>query len=60
MLCKQCGSSMRRLARTGFLQQRVYPIFGFYPWECPVCRKPIMLKKQYRRKMRSIEQTSAE
>jgi hypothetical protein len=52
MLCKHCGSKLRRLARAGFLQQRVYPLFGFYPWECPVCRKVLMLKKQYRRKTR--------
>jgi hypothetical protein len=30
---------MRRLPRTGFVQQHVWPFFGYYPWECPICRK---------------------
>ncbi|HWA93698.1 MAG TPA: hypothetical protein VG844_03785 [Terracidiphilus sp.] len=37
--CKQCGGSrMRRLPREGFMQKNIYAIFGYYPWECPVCR----------------------
>jgi hypothetical protein len=38
---------MRRLARQGFLQKKIYAYFGYYPWECPLCRDPLLLKQQY-------------
>jgi hypothetical protein len=60
MNCRECGNSLRRLARRGFLQVRIFPLFGYYPWECPVCRKTIMVKKQYVLKRRSIQQNSAD
>jgi uncharacterized C2H2 Zn-finger protein len=50
MQCNECGTKMRRLARRGFMQVKFYPIFGFYPWECPICRKITMERKQYQRK----------
>jgi ssDNA-binding Zn-finger/Zn-ribbon topoisomerase 1 len=38
--CPDCGRrKMHRLGRVGFLQRKIYPLFGFYPWECPICRK---------------------
>ena len=42
---------MRRLSRKGFLQTKIYSWFGYYPWECPFCREPLMLKmrKQIRK-----------
>jgi hypothetical protein len=60
MHCKDCGTPLRRLARKGFLQLKVYPFFGFYPWECPLCRKAMMVKKQYVRKRRSVQENSAD
>jgi hypothetical protein len=33
---------MRRLGRVGFLQRKVFPLFGYYPWECPICRETVM------------------
>lgn len=60
MNCRECGNCLRRLARRGFLQVKIFPLFGYYPWECPVCRKTIMVKKQYLLKRRSIQQNSAE
>jgi hypothetical protein len=56
MHCKNCGTPLRRLARKGFLQLNVYPVFGLYPWECPLCRKALMVKKKYARKRRSVQQ----
>jgi hypothetical protein len=53
MQCTNCGSEMRRLMRESFLQRKIYPLFGFFPWECPICRKPIMLRARHRRKGRS-------
>ena len=60
MHCRDCGTPMRRLGRTGFLQLKVYPFFGFYPWECPLCRKVMMMKKQYVRKRRSMQENGAD
>jgi hypothetical protein len=60
MHCGECGNPLRRLARQGFLQIRVYPIFGFYPWECPICRDTIMIRKQYIRKRRALHEKGAE
>jgi hypothetical protein len=41
---------MRRLAREGLLQKMFLPLFGFYPWECPVCRDRHFFKVRHRRK----------
>jgi hypothetical protein len=47
---------MRRLGREGFLQSRIYPIFGYYPWECPICRKMrLMHVRGKRARRRSAE-----
>jgi hypothetical protein len=40
------------------MQQRVYSLFGYYPWECPICRNPVLVKKQYMRKKRSAQEQS--
>jgi|HubBroStandDraft_5_1064220.scaffolds.fasta_scaffold36587_3 hypothetical protein len=60
MHCRECGTGLRRLARKGFLQLKVFSFFGYYPWECPVCRKPIMVRKQYLRKRRNVQENSAD
>ena len=41
MVCKCCGAarSLRREKRESLLQQKVFPLFGLYPWECALCRK---------------------
>ncbi len=41
---------MRRLPRHGFMQKHVYPRFGYYPWECPICRRTMILKKRGHRR----------
>jgi predicted nucleic-acid-binding Zn-ribbon protein len=55
--CPKCGSRLRRLERKGFLQIKVYPKFGYYPWECPVCRETSFLKKRYNLKRRRTEES---
>jgi hypothetical protein len=41
MVCRYCGApgAMRRELRKGFLQARIFPLFGLFPWECQLCRK---------------------
>jgi DNA-directed RNA polymerase subunit RPC12/RpoP len=45
--CPRCGSDyLKRMRRRGFLQVRVYPVFGYYPWKCTTCLGSVMLKKR--------------
>jgi hypothetical protein len=49
--CPHCGDDHpRRLERKGFLQLRVYPLFGYYPWLCGACKATFLKRKRYRRK----------
>ncbi len=48
--CPDCGSRhLRRLPRHGFLQQKILPLFGYYPWECPICREIKFFRKRGKR-----------
>jgi DNA-directed RNA polymerase subunit RPC12/RpoP len=54
--CPQCGGDHpRRLERKGFLQDRVYPLFGYYPWVCGACKSIFLMRKRYRRKTKKKE-----
>lgn len=54
--CPACGSRrLRRLPRSGFLQKRVYSFFGYYPWECPICRQVRMFRERGKR-VRKVRQ----
>jgi hypothetical protein len=45
--CPQCEViELRRQGRTGFLQKVVWSYFGYYPWECGLCRQIYMLKQR--------------
>jgi hypothetical protein len=49
--CRHCGSDrVFRVYRQGFLQERIYPILGFYPWKCKVCGANMILRKRRRSK----------
>jgi hypothetical protein len=47
MKCRKCSNDLRRIQRESFMQREVYPLFGYYPWECPLCREPLLIKKRY-------------
>lgn len=56
-LCPQCGGDRpRRLERKGFLQTRIYPLFGYYPWMCMDCKAVFLARKRYRRKSKRKEE----
>ncbi len=47
VICRFCGSDrVYRLYREGFLQTRIYPLLGFYPWRCKTCATSMMLHKR--------------
>jgi hypothetical protein len=55
-VCNRCqGTAFRRVNREGFLQQVVYPYFGFYPWECVMCRRKVYFRDEGRRPRRKKE-----
>jgi hypothetical protein len=55
--CEYCGNELRRLARQGFMQKEIYSRFGYYPWECPLCREPMLVRQQHRLKKRGDEES---
>jgi hypothetical protein len=47
--CPNCSEfELTRVARHGFMQERVYPKFGMFPWECGQCRQIFLLKSRGR------------
>jgi ssDNA-binding Zn-finger/Zn-ribbon topoisomerase 1 len=49
--CPVCsGTQIYRLQRKGFLENAIYPLFGYYPWECPACRELHYLKQRSKRR----------
>jgi DNA-directed RNA polymerase subunit RPC12/RpoP len=45
--CPTCGSRrLRRLERKGFLQNKVYSFFGYYPWRCGACKASFYMKRR--------------
>jgi len=45
--CPRCGSNyFRRMSRVGFLEERIYPLFGHFPWRCTGCGGNFLIKKR--------------
>src|ERR1700742_913059 len=57
-VCPRCGSRLRRLARRGLLQSQIYPLFGYYPWECLTCRGKRIVRNRGRRAFQSMWDSS--
>jgi hypothetical protein len=52
--CPGCGNQLRRLARKGLLQRTLYPLLGYYPWECFACRTKRMVRARGQRTFHRI------
>lgn len=53
--CQECGSDrVYRLSREGYFQEKIYPLFGYYPWRCKRCGVHVMLRKRERVKARDF------
>lgn len=45
--CPKCRQEqLSRIARHGFLRNHVFPLFGYYPWECAICRRESLVRKR--------------
>jgi hypothetical protein len=45
--CPNCRQDqLARIARRGFMREHVYSMFGYYPWECAICRREFMIRKR--------------
>jgi predicted nucleic-acid-binding Zn-ribbon protein len=43
--CPKCRyHDLYRMKRIGILQIALFPLFGYFPWECGKCRKTSILK----------------
>jgi hypothetical protein len=52
MVCRECGATtLRREDRRGFLQLKIFPLFGLYPWECVMCRKVRIYRRHLAEKL---------
>lgn len=50
--CQRCkDETMQRIRRRGFLQKRVYPLFGYYPWKCMRCKQLLFKRVRGERAM---------
>jgi DNA-directed RNA polymerase subunit RPC12/RpoP len=49
--CNACGSDkVVRVFREGFMQEKILPLLGYYPWRCMRCGVRVTLRKRNRRK----------
>ena len=56
--CPSCGySPIRREERKGFLQMRIYSLFGYYPWICVACKKTSFVRKRFERRRKRSNST---
>ena len=45
LACPRCGDRcLYRAERRGFLQLKLFPLFGYFPWKCESCGELSMLK----------------
>jgi ribosomal protein L37AE/L43A len=45
--CPNCRQEqLARIARRGFMREHVYTLFGYYPWECAICRREFLIHKR--------------
>jgi hypothetical protein len=61
MVCRKCGAGgLRRENRQGFLQSKIFPFFGLYPWECVFCRKTLLYRKHFEDKESGIHRRASD
>jgi hypothetical protein len=59
MKCPKCKhGSVARLKRHGVMVAVILPLFGRYPWECPLCRKMSLMRSRGDRNKKFANVTS--
>jgi len=48
VICPGCNAEfgLRRERRRGLLEELLLPLFGYYPWECALCRQRFHLRQR--------------
>ncbi len=45
--CRQCSSDrIFRVFRKGFMEERIYSRFGYFPWRCLSCGSRVLLRRR--------------
>lgn len=58
MHCSHCGcKELVRVRRSGFLEVRLLPLLGFYPWKCADCRSKFLLRHRGKKTKKLTPQT---
>jgi DNA-directed RNA polymerase subunit RPC12/RpoP len=53
MVCPKCQSwRMHRRRREGFVELKVAPLFGYFPWRCSDCKAELFLRVRNERGVR--------
>jgi hypothetical protein len=56
MTCKKCKhGNLFRVNREGFLENRVYNRWGYYPWLCASCKRRSIVKARGERRKKQAE-----
>jgi hypothetical protein len=59
MLCPKCkDETLFRLERKGFLRVSVFPLFGYFPWQCRGCKSVSLLRVRGKRRRESSQRRS--
>jgi hypothetical protein len=56
--CSHCEShEFRRLNRMGFFEKNVLARFGYFPWECVLCRRKVYLRGDGHSRSNGVDRT---
>jgi DNA-directed RNA polymerase subunit RPC12/RpoP len=49
MVCPKCRyDAIERSKRKGFLEKKIFSLFGYYPWRCEGCSTRFFLRVRYK------------
>jgi hypothetical protein len=56
LVCSACEKpALHRVSRKGLLQRVVFPLFGYFPWQCKGCKSVQLMKKRGSRRRSSSD-----
>ena len=51
-VCVHCHGTLERVQRTGFIQEKILPLFERFPWRCVLCHDITYRSARHRRELR--------